>query len=52
MFALVILHRQTAPVSLCRVFLQCEMEEAQLCLQHRDEVIHQVGTDTSVLGSS
>lgn len=49
-FALVILHRQTAPVLLCRVFLQCGMEEAELGLLHRNEVIHQVGTETSVLG--
>lgn len=48
--SLVISHRHTAPVLLCRVFLQCGMEEAELGLQHRDEVIHQVGTETSVLG--
>lgn len=47
----VMLHRQTAPDLLCRVFLQCGMEEAQLGLQSRDEVIHQVGTETSVQGS-
>lgn len=35
---------QPAPVLLCCVFLQCEMEEAQLGLLHREEVINQVGT--------
>lgn len=33
------------------IFLQCGIEEAQLALQYRDEVIHQVGTETSVQGS-
>lgn len=33
------------------IFLQWRIEEGQLGLQHRDEVIHQVGTEMSVLGS-
>lgn len=33
------------------IFLQWGIEEAQLGLQHRDEVIHQVGTEMSFVGS-
>lgn len=33
------------------IFLQWGIEEAQLGLQHRDEAIHQVGTEMSVVGS-
>ena len=50
-FALVMLHRQTASDLLCCVFLQRSMGEAQLELLKRDEVIHQVGTQTTALGS-
>lgn len=38
-----VLHCQTAPDLPCHVFLQREMEEAQLGLQDRDEVINKVG---------
>lgn len=36
---------QPAPVLFCCVCLQFGIEEAQLELQHREEVINQVGTE-------
>lgn len=51
MFTLTILHHQAAPDFFFVIFLQWGIEEAQLGLQHRDDVIHQVGTEMSVPGS-
>lgn len=40
------------PPDLCCIFLQRGIEEAQLRLQERDEIIHQVGTETSLPGNN